>query len=76
MMDENFAQDLQDLQAYKGYGIRVRGQHVPGMITITVTHRGPGPGHLSFHRFCETNVAAEKAKNELLGEARRYIDRA
>ncbi len=72
MIDQDF---VQGLKAYKGYGIRVRGQHVPGMITITVTRRDSGPGLLSFHRFCETNVAAEKAKDELLGEARRYIDR-
>ncbi|MHC4196970.1 MAG: hypothetical protein ACYSRP_03535 [Planctomycetota bacterium] len=62
--------------AYKGYGIRVRKQRIPGMITITVSNEESGPDLLSFHRFCASNAAAEKARNELLSEARRYIDRA
>ncbi|MEE9583950.1 MAG: hypothetical protein V3W51_00575 [Candidatus Brocadiales bacterium] len=65
----------QTLKAYKGYKINVQKQHVPGMITITVTDAEAGPGLLSFHRFCKTNAAAEKAKSELLGEAQRYIDK-
>ncbi len=73
VMDENLSQTT---KAYKGYGIRVQEPHAPGMITITVTCRESGPTLLSFHRFCETNAAAEKARGELVGEARRYIDRA
>jgi hypothetical protein len=46
------------------------------MITITVSNVESGPDLLSFHRFCASNTAAEKARNELLNEARRYIDRA
>lgn len=66
----------QNTDAYKGYGIRVNEQHIPGMITITVSNVESGPDLLSFHRFCASNTAAEKARNELLNEARRYIDRA
>lgn len=72
-MDKDPAQIL---KAYKGYEIKIQKQHVPGMVTITVTNEEPGPGLLSFHRFCKTDEAAERARNELLGEARRYIDKA
>ena len=65
----------QTSNAYKGYGIKVHKQHIPGMITITVSNTETGPGLLSFHRFCASNAAAEKARDELVGEARRYIDR-
>lgn len=71
-MDRNSAQAK---EAYKGYGIQVQEQHIPGMITITVTNPKSGPSLLAFHRFCKTNEEAERARNELIGEARRYIDK-
>lgn len=72
-MDRNLAQTK---VAYKGYGIKVQRQHIPGMITITVTSPESGPSLLAFHRFCKTDEEAERARNELISEARRYIDRA
>ncbi|MFQ5956271.1 MAG: hypothetical protein ACE5KK_00675 [Candidatus Brocadiales bacterium] len=71
MMDRYLAQLS---EAYKGFGIKVQKQCIPGMITITVTNPESGPSLLAFHRFCQTSEEAEKARNELVGEARRYID--
>ncbi|MFQ5862116.1 MAG: hypothetical protein ACE5IC_03240 [Candidatus Brocadiales bacterium] len=62
-------------EAYKGYGIKVQKQHIPGMITILVTNPESGPSLLAFHRFCKTSAEAEKARSELIYEARRYIDK-
>ncbi len=62
-------------EAYKGYGIKVQKRHIPGMITIIVTNPESGPSLLAFHRFCKSNEEAEKARSELIDEARRYIDK-